>query len=83
MVLAGFQVRGSKRAIFELGGFAYAFAEITVEKNLEPKVLQSRIQTQYVNISSSPKKIKSSNTVFSFFYGLHVARRGQNNTSMC
>ena len=34
--LAGFQIRGSKRAIFELGGLAYAFAEITDVKNSEP-----------------------------------------------
>ena len=34
--LAGFQICGSKRAIFELGGFAYAFAEITDVKSLKP-----------------------------------------------
>ena len=33
--LAGFQIRRSKRTIFELGGFAYAFAEITDIKNIK------------------------------------------------
>ena len=68
MVLAGISLSGSKRANVKLGGFTYAFAEITDTMSSESENLQGRTSIPTGNLHHTRAKVKPKMTLIHAFF---------------